>query len=176
MGNIGLSGSFVVGGIVLLTLIYIHFRFDDINQAQVINEFTESSMTSLADVLDYDFNKVGYRVSSNPKICSINDSSIVYLSDLDNNGSVDSVKYFTQRSNSMKYLVRRTTISNVKESKVAINSFIVQGYDSLNNLTVTTSIIKSLDVQVVIDNNAFRSDSTKNYGSYYRRKYFVRNK
>ncbi|MDP3582668.1 MAG: hypothetical protein Q8S39_12095, partial [Ignavibacteria bacterium] len=80
------------------------------------------------------------------------------------------------RSNSMKYLVRRTTISNVKESKVAINSFIVQGYDSLNNLTVTTSIIKSLDVQVVIDNNAFRSDSTKNYGSYYRRKYFVRNK
>jgi hypothetical protein len=176
MGTIGLSGSFVVGGLVLLTLLYIHFRFVDINQSQVINEFTESSMTSLADVLDYDFNKVGYRVSANPKICSINDSSIVYLSDLDNNGSVDSVKYFTQRSNNMKYLVRRTTISNVRESKIAISSFIVQGYDSLNNLTVTTSIIKSLDVQVVIDNNAFRSDSTKNYGSYYRRKYFVRNK
>jgi len=175
MGNIGLSGSFVIGGIVLLSLMYIYFRFTDINHSQVINEFTESSMTSLADVLDYDFSKVGYRVNSNPKVSSLNDSSIVYLADLDNNGSADSVKYFVQNTNGTKYLVRRTTISQIRESKIVISSFQVRGYDSLNNATLTLSAIKSLEVQVVINNNAFRTDTTANYGSYYKRKYFIKN-
>lgn len=176
MGNINLSGSFIVGGIVLLSLLYIHFRVVDFNRSQIINEFTESSMTNMADVLDYDFNKIGYRVSTNPKISSINNSSIAFLADLDNNGSVDSVKYFTRQANGKQYLVRRTTIGSVQESQVVINNFAMQGYDSLNNSTFTVSSIKSIDVQVVIDNNSFRSDSTNNFGSFYKRRYFIHNK
>lgn len=176
MGNINLSGSFIVGGIVLLSLLYIHFRVVDFNRSQIINEFTESTMTNMADVLDYDFNKIGYRVSTNPKISSINNSSIAFLADLDNNGSVDSVKYFTRVTNGIQYLVRRTTIGSVKESQVVINNFAMQGYDSLNNSTFTVSSIKSIDVQVVIDNNSFRSDSTNNFGSFYKRRYFIHNK
>ena len=45
MGNINLSGSFIVGGIMLLSLLYIHFRVVDFNRSQIINEFTESTMT-----------------------------------------------------------------------------------------------------------------------------------
>ena len=176
MGNINLSGSFIVGGIVLLSLLYIHFRVVDFNRSQIINEFTESTMTNMADVLDYDFNKIGYRVSTNPKISSINNSSIAFLADLDNNGSVDSVKYFTRQTNGKQYLVRRTTIGSVQESQVVINNFAMQGYDSLNNSTFTVSSIKSIDVQVVIDNNSFRSDSTNNFGSFYKRRYFIHNK
>lgn len=176
MGTINLSGSFIVGGIVLLALLYIHFRMENFNRSQIINEFTESSMTSMADVLDYDFNKIGYRVSTNPKISTINNSSISFLADLDNNGSADSVKYFTRVTGGKQYLVRRTTISAVKESQVVINNFLLQGYDSLNNSTFTISNIKSIDVQVVIDNNSFRSDSTENFGSFYKRRYFIHNK
>lgn len=175
MGNINLSGSFIIGGIVLLALLYIHFRMESFNRSQIINEFTESSMTNMADVLDYDFNKIGYRVSTNPKICTINNSSISFLADLDNNGSVDSVKYFTRVTGNTQYLVRRTTVSSVKESQVVISNFLLQGYDSLNNSTFTASNIKSIDVQVVIDNNSFRSDTTENFGSYYKRRYFIRN-
>lgn len=175
MGNISLSGSFIVGAIILVALLYINFRVTDFNRAQIINEFTESSMTSMANVLDYDFNKIGYRVSANPKICAINDSSIAFLSDLDNNGAVDSVKYFTRITSGIQYLVRRTTISSVKESQVVISNFDVQGYDTLNNATSTLSNIKSVDIQVVINNNSFRSDTTDNFGSYYRRRYFIHN-
>lgn len=176
MGNINLSGSFIVGGIVLLSLLYIHFRFVDFNRSQIINEFTESSMTNMADVLDYDFNKIGYRVSTNPKISTFNNSSIAFLADLDNNGWVDSVKYFTRQVNGKQYLVRRTTIGSVNESQVVISNFLMQGYDSLNNSTFLVSNIKSIDVQVVIDNNSFRIDTTNNFGSYYKRRYFIRNK
>lgn len=176
MGNISLSGSFIVGGIILVALLYINFRVSDFNRSQVINEFTESSMTSMANVMDYDFNKIGYRVSANPKICTINDSSIAFLADLDNNGSADSVKYFTSITSGIHYLVRRTTISSVKESKIVVNNFAVHGYDTLNNATTVVSAIKSVDVQVVIDNNSFRTDTTDNFGSYYRRRYFIHNK
>lgn len=176
MGNINLSGSFIVGGIVLLALLYIHFRMENFNRSQIINEFTESSITNVAEILDYDFNKIGYRVSANPKICSINSSSIAFWADLDNNGSADSVKYFIRVTNGKQYLVRRTTIGSVKESQVAISNFVMQGYDSLNNSTFTISNIKRIDVQVVIDNNSFRSDSTDTFGSYYKRRYFIHNK
>ncbi|MHB8929781.1 MAG: hypothetical protein ACYC4T_06630 [Melioribacteraceae bacterium] len=176
MGNINLSGSFIVGGIVLLALLFIHFRMQDANRSQIINEFTESSMTNMADVLDYDFNKIGYRVSTNPKISSINNSSISFLADLDNNGSIDSVKYFTRVTNGRQYLVRRTTNSSVRESQIVISNFLLQGFDSLNNNTFNASSIKSIEMQIVIDNNSFRSDTTSNFGSYYKRRYFIHNK
>ena len=149
---------------------------EDFNRSQVINEFTESSITNMTEILDYDFNKIGYRVSANPKICSINSSSIAFLADLDNNGSVDSVKYFKRVTDGKQYLVRRTTIDLVKESQVVISNFVMQGYDSLNNSTFSASSIKSIDVQIVIDNNSFRSDSTDNFGSFYKRRYFIHNK
>ncbi|PKL84246.1 MAG: hypothetical protein CVV24_00785 [Ignavibacteriae bacterium HGW-Ignavibacteriae-3] len=175
MGNINLTGSLIVGGIVLLALMYIHFRFMDTNNSQLINEFTQSEMTNIADVMDFDFSKIGYRVSSSTKICNVNSSSISFLADIDNNGSVDSVKYFTRDTGGKKYLVRRTTISSVKEFQVIINNFEITGYDSLNNSTFLSSNIKSLAVKVVTDNNAFRRDTTNNFGSYYERRYFVHN-
>ena len=149
---------------------------ENFNRSQVINEFTESTITNVTDIMDYDFSKIGYRVSTNPKICSIDNSSIAFLADLDNNGSIDSVKYFIRVTGGIQYLVRRTTISSVQESQVAINNFEIQGYDSLNNSTFTISGIRSIDVQVVVDNNSFRSDSLDNFGSYYKRRYFINNK
>jgi hypothetical protein len=175
MGNINLSGSFIIGGIVLLALLYIHFRMENFNRSQIINEFTESSITNMADIMDYDFSKIGYRVSTNPKICSINNSAIAFLADLDNNGLIDSVNYFTRVTGGIQYLVRRTTTSSIQESQVVISNFEIQGYDSLNNSTFTISSIRSIDVQVVIDNNSFRSDSLDNFGSFYKRRYFINN-
>lgn len=176
MSNINLSGSFIIGGILLLALLAIQFRIQDINRSQIINEFTEASMGGMANILDYDFNKIGYRVSSNPKILTINSSSVSFLADLNNDGSVDSVKYFIRVASGKQYLVRRTTASVERESQIAINNFLIQGYDSLNNASFAVSGIKSIDVQVVIDNNSFRSDTLSNYGSYYRRRYFIQNK
>jgi len=176
MGNISLSGSFIVGGIVLLTLLYVQFNIQDFNRSQIINEFTESTMTSVADVADYDFNKIGYRVNTTPKISAINDSSISFLADLDNNGVVDSVKYFKRYTDGKQYLVRRTTENSVREAQTAISSFIIQGFDSLNNGTFTVSNIRSIDVEIVVDNNSFRSDTTSNFGSFYKRRYFIHNK
>jgi hypothetical protein len=97
------------------------------------------------------------------------------LADLDNNGSIDSVNYFTRVAGGIQYLVRRTTTSSIQESQVVISNFEIQGYDSLNNSTFTISSIRSIDVQVVIDNNSFRSDSLDNFGSFYKRRYFINN-
>ncbi len=175
MGSINLTGSFIIGGIVLLTLLFVQSNIKDFQRSQIINEFTESSMVSMSNVVDYDFNKIGYRVTTNPKISSINGSSISFLSDLNNNGTVDSVKYFIRTLSGKQYLVRRTFENSASEYQMAISNFLIQGYDSLNSATFTVANIKSVDVKIVIDNNAFRSDTTSNFGSYYQRRYFIHN-
>jgi len=175
LGNIGLSGSFIIGGIVLMTLIVIFLRFNDTTQEMVLNEIAQSSLSDLSNVIDYDFNKIGYRVSSATKITSIDTNAITFLADLNNDGTVDSVSYYTGDFNNALNLVRRTTATSVQEWRIRIDRFYVEGYDSLNNLTYNTSNIRSLQVEIISNADEFTTDTPSTLGAFWERRYFPKN-
>lgn len=175
MNNIGLAGSFTIGGLVLLTLMYIFFKFTDSAHSQMTNEFTQSGLTTLSEIMDYDFNKIGYRVNTSPKITQLNDSTIAFLADLDNNGTTDTISYASTFVNGSRFLTRSSSENAVKQWQVPIDTFIVQGYDSLHNTTNNIYTVNSLELTVLMNNNDFNTGTDDNFGSFYKRRYFIKN-
>lgn len=175
MGSLDLTGSFIVGGIILFTLTAVFIRFTSSSQSAIINEFTQSSLTNVSEVIDYDFNKLGYRVGSSSKITSIDTASISFLADLDNNGSIDSISYFTRSVGGYLKLVRRNSSLTPPEWEVTIDDFDVAGYDSTGIATFTIPNIKSLKIGLLLNNEIFTTDSTEIIGAYWEKRYYPKN-
>lgn len=158
-----------------MTLMIIFLRFNDTAQEMVLNEIAQTSLSDLSEVVDYDFNKIGYRVSAGAKITSIDTSAISFLADLNNDGTVDSVSYYTGIYSNALNLVRRTSTTAVKEWRIRIDRFYIEGYDSLNNLTYIPSYIKSIQVEIISNADEFTTDSTSTLGAFWERRYFPKN-
>jgi hypothetical protein len=93
-------GSTIVGGILMLSL----FR---INDTAVENAYTgngeltaQTSLATIVQILEYDFRKIGYCADwnkiPNPSqaIISADSTQIKFLTDVDFDGNVDSIKYY----------------------------------------------------------------------------------
>ena len=175
MNILDTTGSFIVGGIVMFTLMAVFFRFTSSSQDAIINEFTQSSVTNVAEVIDYDFSKIGYRIAAGNKIISIDSLSISFLADLDNNGTPDSVSYYTKSVSSSLKMVRRSSENSIKEWEVTIDDFNIQAFDSTGTATFTIPNIRSVQVGLLLNNNVFTTDSTETIGAYWEKRYFIRN-
>lgn len=89
-------GSIIIGGIVMLMLLSFNASVMEGSAVQNFNSIVQANLTTLTDMIEYDFRKMGYRVGS------IHDSAIVYADpmrilfkgDIDNNGDVETVAYF----------------------------------------------------------------------------------
>ena len=175
MNSLDITGSFIIGSIVMFTLMAVFFRFTSSSQDAIINEFTQSSVTNVAEVVDYDFSKIGYRIAAGNKIISIDSSSISFLADLDNNGTADSVSYFTKTVSGIQKMVRSSTENTTKEWEVTIDDFDIQGFDSIGAVTYTIADIRSVQVGLLLNNNIFTTDTTATIGAYWEKRYFIRN-
>ena len=175
MNNLSLTGSFIIGGLVLMTLMYVYFRFTSHQQDMSINQFTQTSIAGVSRVMDYDFDKIGYRVTSGTKITGIDTFSISFLADLDNNGVADSVCYFRSVDSAGTYMVRRTFETTVGQWQVAVSEFMIEGFDSANTKTYNAGDVRSIAVMVVLDNNKMATDTSSNIGSYWKKRFYPKN-
>jgi len=88
-------GSIIIGGIILLMLLSFNSSIMEGSAVQTFNSIVQTNMTSVSEMIEYDFRKMGYRVGS------VHDSAIVYADsnsilikgDFDNDGSVEKIGY-----------------------------------------------------------------------------------
>lgn len=172
MQNFDLLNSILIGGVVLLASMGLFLYFSNYQQTTVSYELTQKNLTEVGEVLDHDFNKLGYRVSTSPKIVSIDSSQICFLSDLNNDGTVDSVKYFQRYSDSDTNVVRRVSFGTQKEWEMGIKKFYVAGLDSINDTTYTIQNIRSLFVKLYLSS---KTASGEKVGSFWEKRFILRN-
>lgn len=81
-----------IGGILILMIISIIFYME--NSSREINNanIAQLNIKEISEVLDFDLYKIGYRVSSS-KILLADSTRLTFLSDIDNNGKIDTIKY-----------------------------------------------------------------------------------
>lgn len=91
---IKLIGANVIAGFVILIILSLNIRMSDSANQLYQDTFNQRSAITAAQVLEYDFYKIGYGVTSN-KIIQADSSIIKYASDVDNNGTVDTLTYYT---------------------------------------------------------------------------------
>ena len=172
--SLDIIGSYLIGGIVVLGLVGVMFLFNSKAQETKLSEIAQYSSEQMGDIIEYDFNKLGYGVTGN-KIVSITDSSITFLADLENNQTVDSITYSTTRENNILYLLRRVVEGAQNRQWIEpVKSFNIAGIDTAGNDTYTVSNIKGIDVKILITKEGY-ANSKYSIGAFWQRKFYPPN-
>jgi hypothetical protein len=87
-------GSTIAASLVLLTLVQFNFTTSEIRNEFQSSNTVNSGTKDLADVMEFDFYKAGFRVAHRNVFISANDSSVKFLADLHNDGILDTVYYY----------------------------------------------------------------------------------
>ena len=171
-------GSIIVGGLILLIL----FRLNSSATANLYNNNSEAnvqmSMISVAEVLESDFRKIGYckdwtKIPDPTKAILMADtSSIKFLTDLENDGNVDTLYYYIGPTSELantpnprdRLLYRVVNGSAPKSSNVGITRFKLSYFDSFGNeitkMPVSpTGKIQKIQIDLQVE-NAEAIDST----------------
>lgn len=164
-----LLGSTIVGSILLLTL----FR---VNGSAIENAYTgngqltaQENTTTLVQILETDLRKIGYCADwqkiPNPSkaILSVDTSSIKYLTDIDNDGNVDTVQYYIGPVSELsstpnprdRFLYRIVNNSPPNEANLGVTSFRFHFYNDtgteLSMPIVNTGEIYTMKIDLSVE-------------------------
>ena len=94
---IDILGSSFIGGLVLLMILKLNL-FASSNGVSSDNELKlQQNAKTLAEIINYDFRKIGYECDSTA-IAIADSDKIKFYSDFDRNGSIDEVEYYASDS------------------------------------------------------------------------------
>ena len=144
-------GSILIGGLILLILFRLNVSATSNLYTNTSEANVQSAMISVGSVLEEDFRKIGYckdwtKIPDPTKaILQANTSSIKFLTDLNNNGSVDTLYYYLGPTSELlntpnprdRLLYRVVNNEIPKSSNVGITKFNLTYFDSFGNVLST---------------------------------------
>jgi len=141
--------SFLIGGIILLAIIGLNMQFTSKFHEMKLAEITLSSSSNIGQIIENDFKKIGYGNQVDTSIVSINRNSITFKADLDNNGTIENVRYSLVTNNNEKFIKRIINFNENNSWTQPINSFEIFGltknYDTTYNINNISSILVNLE-------------------------------
>lgn len=167
-----LVGSYIIGGFLLLAIIGLIFYFSTQSQVSKLSEISQATITETGKVIEYDFNKLGYRVESGNKVVALGNNAITFRADLDNNGVADTIYYSVITNNGSKLLRRTVSNNSVRSWDLPVRDASIVALDSLNATTNVISAVKGVVLTLQLETVAADSEAA---GSYWKRKFFPRN-
>lgn len=129
-------GSFAIAGAIMLTIIGFTLIMNDSSNQQILASINQNAAAESMEILKYDFSKIGFKASSN-KILHAEDDEIKYLSDIDNNGTIDTIEYYTGSTSQMSSTINpndfvlHRKINNTDHTMAIATDFDLTFYDSL---------------------------------------------
>lgn len=133
-----LTATFI-GAILILMIIGISFYIQNSSNEVMTASVAQMNLKEIAEVLDYDLYKIGYRVPSN-KILEADSTRIRFQTDINNDGKIDTVFYFLGSPNELmntpnprdKILYRIENNQPLRGSNLGVVDFKLTYYDSTN--------------------------------------------
>ncbi len=147
---IKLIGATVIAGFVILIIFSLNIRMSDSANQLYQDTFNQRNVITSAQILEYDFYKIGYNVAGN-KIIQADSSIIKYLSDVDNNGTIDTVTYYTGSKTALSSTANPNDMELYRKLNQTISSisivtrFNLSYYDSSNGNLPYASLTNQLN-------------------------------
>jgi len=91
--NLGLVTSFIIAALLMLSIVSMNLRMSQSTQDISLHTMSQSHVSAISDLIQYDFPKIGYDASgpiSNP-ITVAKEDEIQFEANLDNSGSTENV-------------------------------------------------------------------------------------
>ena len=131
------AGSFVIGGIVILIFANLNLSISTSASENLYSGIVQGGLTSAADLIEYDFYKIGYRNTGN-KIEIADSNEIKFYSDINNDGASDEIHYFlgdaesfTETNNPNDFLLTREKNEEIPVASIPVVDFKLTYFDSL---------------------------------------------
>ncbi len=181
--NIGIITSFVVGGLMLVSILFFTSNFQSQTQETTIATMTHDRMNTIVEIMTNDMNRLGYFDTSGNPFNTTTDKEISFDGDIyDDDGlGVTTVTWEWKKSgspvgsstNPNDYWLVRTGpagSSATDEIRFPVSYFNVEYYNDEGNLATNPSTIRRIEVEVIVESEEpyYASGSTDGDQIYYR--------
>ncbi|PIW69806.1 MAG: hypothetical protein COW08_05195 [Ignavibacteriales bacterium CG12_big_fil_rev_8_21_14_0_65_30_8] len=133
-----LIGSYIIAGAIILMIGKLNIYILNSANESMSSNLRQLTVTTSADIINYDFYKIGYRITGD-KIVEADEDKIKFYSDIDDNGAADTIYYYTgnvselsSTPNPSDKLLYRILNNEAPLSSNAVTDFKLTYYDSSN--------------------------------------------
>ena len=176
---IDIVGSLVIAGIIFLAILGLNVNMNQATYNKTFALITQSNAVALARMIEFDFVKMGYH-SPKPMILAAGSDSISFKSDLSNDGTVHTVKYYfgsTSTLGSTKNpndrLMYRVQDGTVTPMNLGLTSFSLSYVDSSGFTTTKADSIRGITVAFSVQSS--EPVDTGYCGAYWQKIFFPKN-
>jgi len=131
-----IMGATAIGSFIIFMILQMNLRISDSAGETFLSALVQSEALNAAQIVQYDFYKIGYG-DSGSTITKADTAEIKYLSDVDDNGSVDTVYYYegsvsnkTNTPNPNDFPIYRSLNGGAAEIVTTVTNFSMTYYDS----------------------------------------------
>lgn len=158
--NIGIIGSFIIGGIVLISLLNLQFGiFRNANQ-NTFEMATKQQIDALVEIAEYDFPKIGYRVGQ-AAINSATSRQLTFQSDLYDQNTVNTITWRfnptqanTRTANPNDRILERIIDGQSAVLSLNVIDFELQYLNSMGVQTTNVDSIRGIHLRVICESPA----------------------
>jgi lipopolysaccharide export LptBFGC system permease protein LptF len=167
-------GSIVIGGIIVMAMLGFYVMVGETAMTQNAGTMSNLNANNMTQILEYDFKKIGYRVADSIKITRADTNQIIFKGDFDDNGTIDSIKYYLGSTKSPNNANPRTRLlyrvqNNQTPRSVdgSVTKFRLWYYDANGVSTSQLKNIRTIKIRVAMQTTLV-NDSV-NAGVYWER-------
>jgi hypothetical protein len=139
-------GSFLIGGLILLILVNLNLSMSNSAAENLNTNLSQGNLTTTTYVIEHDIYKIGYRVTGE-KIVIADSAELKFYTDIDNNGTKDSIHYYLGDPSQMFFtfnpndrLLYRVMNNEKPTSSIIVVDFNLSYYDSTGAIIDYTSL------------------------------------
>lgn len=139
--NLGLTTSFIIAGILMLSILSMNQNISQSSQELTMRQVTQMHTSTISQILDKDMSNIGYQQGGtiSSAITDAQAHLIQFESDIDNNGSVETIEWeFTDTEissspNPNDHILVRRVNGDETEFKMGVIDFEVLYLDENRN-------------------------------------------
>lgn len=168
MFDLELTGSFLIAGIFILSLLNINAQIMEANTINNMNVSAQENAVGIAEMLRQDLYKIGFGLSSpEMSVTAYNDSGITFIADIDQNGIPDTVSYrlgsrneAVETENENDRFLYRSVNGEEYDVALGITSFNVSVFDAQQKPVATMEDIRIISVSFTVETPFYFGDNT----------------
>jgi len=170
--HFNLIGSIIIGGLLFLAINRFHSSLNQNTQEKVLDSVTIQNSTSITKLIEFDFNRMGLRTSNSSNPIILADSNrISFLTDIDNNGAVDTLRYFLSDTSLVtstvnprdRILYRLVNTEAPTDAALGVTQFKIRYLDWMGYETANISDIRTIEINLNVESTAPSDDKYSSF-------------
>ena len=163
--NLGITTSFIVGGLLLLSIMHMTFTVQSNSTQTTLQSISKNKVQAISQTISADFQRMGYGVDLGDPvddvIHSISSDKISFEADLHDDGSPETITWeftnteYSESQNPNDYeLIRTGPVSSGSgsvESTYAVTSFNLTYYEDDGTVTTNKSEVDRIKIELVCE-------------------------